>query len=132
MPRTPIGSRACDACGEPYLYYRVESKFCSDTCRSRMYQAGSRRTRIPDSVRFSVLRRDEFACRYCGHMPDEGAELEVDHVVPVSAGGALTALANLVTSCKRCNNGKHDTVIEPWEVPPPRGHGSDIEDGADA
>jgi 5-methylcytosine-specific restriction endonuclease McrA len=96
-----------------------------------MYQAGSRRTRIPDTVRFDVLRRDEFACRYCGFMPDEGAELTVDHVVAVSKGGALTSMDNLITACQRCNNGKADQDVEPWEIPPPRGHGSATEDGAD-
>lgn len=120
MSRTPKGTRACATCGESYLYYRDESQFCSTTCRSRMHQSGSRRTRIPDTVRFDVLRRDEFACRYCGFMPDEGAELTVDHVVPVDEGGALTAMSNLVTACQRCNNGKATKLIEPWEIPPPR------------
>lgn len=91
-----------------------------------MHQAGSRRTRIPDSVRFDVLRRDEFACRFCGAMPDEKqddgtwVQLRVDHVVPVDEGGALTHMSNLVTACQRCNSGKGVTVIDPAEVPPGR------------
>lgn len=47
-------------------------------------------------------------------------ELTVDHVVPVDEGGALTAMSNLVTACRRCNSGKSTTVIDPAEVPPPR------------
>lgn len=91
-----------------------------------MHQAGSRRTRIPDNVRFDVLRRDEFACRYCGAMPDERDPngdwivLTVDHVVPVDEGGALCAMDNLVTACHTCNSGKSTKVVDPAEVPGPR------------
>lgn len=56
------------------------------------------------SLRFKVFKRDEFTCRYCGSKSPE-AILEVDHVIPVSAGG-LDEFENLVTSCYSCNRGK--------------------------
>jgi 5-methylcytosine-specific restriction endonuclease McrA len=110
-------TRNCDACGQEYTYQRKTSKFCCDNCRQRWFAAGSRRTRIPDDVRFSILRRDGFACRTCGLSPEEYAELDVDHRVPVSKGGYLLDPSNLITLCGRCNNGKGTTVLDPDEWP---------------
>jgi hypothetical protein len=58
-------------------------------------------------LRFLVMRRDRFMCRHCGRSParNAGLELEIDHVVPWSEGGA-TSLENLQTLCLRCNAGK--------------------------
>lgn len=56
------------------------------------------------SVRFTVLRRDGYTCRYCGRKAPF-VSLQVDHVVPWSIGGT-NELSNLVTSCKECNLGK--------------------------
>lgn len=55
-------------------------------------------------LRFEILRRDSHTCRYCGaKAPD--VILHVDHVTPVSLGGADTP-DNLVAACKDCNIGK--------------------------
>lgn len=55
-------------------------------------------------IRFLVLRRDGFRCRYCGaKAPD--VQLHVDHVVPRARGGS-SDVANLVTACRQCNLGK--------------------------
>lgn len=71
---------------------------------------------IPLAVRFEILERDNFTCRYCGkHAPE--TELEVDHVKPRSRGGSDDR-ANLVATCRDCNRGKGDKQIEPpgqWE-----------------
>lgn len=56
------------------------------------------------ALRFEVLRRDSFACRYCGQIAPN-VTLEVDHVVEVAEGG-LDELENLVTACRACNRGK--------------------------
>jgi hypothetical protein len=56
------------------------------------------------SVRFEVLRRDNFTCRYCGRKAPS-VRLQVDHVVPWSAGGS-DELSNLVAACIECNIGK--------------------------
>lgn len=73
---------------------------------------GSRRSRragVSPKLRFAVLRRDGFACAYCGARPKE-KQLQVDHVVPVAAGGPTT-LENLVTACTDCNAGKGSGVL---------------------
>jgi hypothetical protein len=58
-------------------------------------------------LRFLVMRRDRFMCRYCGRSPaaHPGLILHVDHVVAWASGGRTT-LENLQTLCDRCNLGK--------------------------
>lgn len=55
-------------------------------------------------VRFSVFKRDNFTCQYCGRKPPN-VVLEADHVLAVANGGS-DAIHNLVTSCQDCNRGK--------------------------
>lgn len=57
-------------------------------------------------TRFLVLRRDGFACTYCGRRPPD-VELHVDHVIAYSKDGANDP-ANYTTACADCNLGKHD------------------------
>jgi len=52
--------------------------------------------------RRNLLLRDDHTCQYCGHV-GSAAELTVDHVVPVSRGGAADRWENVVVACKRCN-----------------------------
>lgn len=61
-------------------------------------------------LRFTVLARDGFRCLYCGRSADQGARLEVDHVLPVSEGGK-TVLGNLRTACHDCNSGKGSMLM---------------------
>lgn len=66
---------------------------------------------IPKRLRFEVLRRDKFACRYCGKTPPE-VKLEVDAVIPESLGGSHADGANLVTACEACNRGKGSSTLD--------------------
>jgi 5-methylcytosine-specific restriction endonuclease McrA len=51
--------------------------------------------------RFNIYARDENTCQYCGvRLPR--ADLNLDHVVPRSQGGA-TSWDNVVCSCVPCN-----------------------------
>lgn len=65
---------------------------------------------IPAQLRFRVLQRDGFRCRYCGRGAAQGAVLQLDHVVPVVAGGE-TSEDNLITACIDCNLGKSATDV---------------------
>lgn len=60
---------------------------------------------IPYWLRFEILKRDGFRCRYCGAGRFHQVALQVDHIHPVSKGG-LTVPDNLVTACEPCNKGK--------------------------
>lgn len=61
---------------------------------------------ISKRERFAILQRHSFTCVYCGaRAPD--VRLELDHAVPLAAGGPDDAL-NLVPACVDCNAGKAD------------------------
>lgn len=65
---------------------------------------------ISRRLRFEILRRDSYTCRYCGaKAPD--VELQVDHVIPTALGGGDEP-SNLVTSCTDCNQGKSSTAAD--------------------
>lgn len=61
-------------------------------------------------VRFEVLKRDGFRCRYCGANASTTL-LHVDHVIPRSKGG-IDAPENLVAACATCNAGKSDVRLD--------------------
>ena len=77
--------------------------------REYSYQVKMERAKMSDSLRYDILRRDNFRCQLCGATAQEGAKLHVDHIVPVAKGGR-TISSNLRTLCDRCNMGKSDKI----------------------
>ena len=73
------------------------------------YQVKVERAKMTDSLRYDILKRDNFRCQLCGATAQEGAKLHVDHIVPVAKGGKTIA-SNLRTLCDRCNMGKSDKI----------------------
>lgn len=69
-----------------------------------------KRGKLPFGVRWQVLWRDGFRCRYCGATPMD-ARLEIDHFVAVAHGGTDDAW-NLLAACRTCNQGKSDEFID--------------------
>lgn len=64
------------------------------------------------SLRYDILKRDNFKCVICGRTPKkDGVTLHVDHIIPVSKGGK-TEPENLRTLCSICNLGKSDKYDE--------------------
>jgi 5-methylcytosine-specific restriction endonuclease McrA len=59
------------------------------------------RSPIPEALRSEVWRRDCGRCVQCG----SNQNLQFDHIIPVSRGGATTA-ANLQLLCEACNKSK--------------------------
>ena len=70
----------------------------------------AKRKTMSQRLRFEILKRDGFRCRYCGVTP-QARVLRVDHVVPVSKGGTNDPL-NLVTACDPCNSGKTNRSLD--------------------
>ncbi|WNJ19091.1 HNH endonuclease [Pontibacter sp. G13] len=69
-----------------------------------------RRPGISSKLRFEIFQRDNFTCSYCNKSKEDGIKLEIDHKIPVDAGGT-DDINNLVTSCKECNQGKSNKII---------------------
>lgn len=67
-------------------------------------------------LREAILRRDNWTCQCCGNsiFREPNLLLEVDHIIPVSAGGK-TEPSNLQTLCWKCNRSKSDNIQMPFD-----------------
>lgn len=79
-----------------------------------MLEKENKREQVSKKVRFEVFKRDNFCCQYCGRSAPS-VVLQVDHINPVSKGGANDIL-NLVTSCWECNIGKSNNLLSDSQV----------------
>ena len=61
-------------------------------------------------LRFQILQKYNFTCQYCGRKAPE-CILEIDHKYPKSKGG-LDRIENYILSCRDCNIGKGDVILE--------------------
>lgn len=77
----------------------------------KLDQIRRERAKMTPKLRFTVLKRDNFTCQYCGARASDGVRLHVDQIVPVSRGG-LTELDNLTIACEMCNIGKSDMYLD--------------------
>lgn len=58
-------------------------------------------------VRLRVLARDGYVCFYCGHEGQDGNNLTIDHIIPVSKSPELAIdESNMRIACKSCNSKK--------------------------
>jgi hypothetical protein len=73
------------------------------------------RVRIPNQLRQKVIVKCDYACQYCGTVP-QNSELHIDHIVPVCQGGK-TVLDNLVVACQQCNLKKGGRTPEQAGMP---------------
>jgi len=65
---------------------------------------------LPKWLRFEILKRDGFRCRYCG-ATGRDVYLHVDHIHPRALGGTDDP-SNLTTACETCNVGKGATPLD--------------------
>lgn len=54
-------------------------------------------------------------CFYCGVQTNPFRDFSIDHVVPVSKGGA-NLQDNLIPCCTTCNSSKRDSDLEAWRI----------------
>ena len=83
----------------------AEALVALDEALAEFHASRPTRDAISPKLRFEVFKRDEYRCRICGSSAQDGVQLEVDHIHPVSKGGT-NELRNLQTLCKPCNRGK--------------------------
>ncbi|MCL1866890.1 MAG: HNH endonuclease, partial [Oscillospiraceae bacterium] len=83
--------------------YSIFSKI--ENIKEKEKSISYQRSLMTKSKRYDILKRDNFKCKFCGRKADDGVELEVDHIIPVSKGGKTTD-SNLQTLCYDCNQGK--------------------------
>jgi 5-methylcytosine-specific restriction endonuclease McrA len=57
------------------------------------------------STRLAIYLRDGLACCWCGSSVEEGTQLSLDHIKPVSKGGDNQP-TNLITCCMKCNSSR--------------------------
>ncbi|MCC7208067.1 MAG: HNH endonuclease [Anaerolineae bacterium] len=69
--------------------------------------------RIPGRLRRQVISRAHGRCEYCQTQQAIVIAMEIDHILPESAGGE-TSLANLCLACIGCNGFKlnHQTGLD--------------------
>jgi hypothetical protein len=73
--------------------------------RGELAMEGTKRRHIPHSVVSEVYRRDGAKCVICGSVEN----LQLDHIIPFSKGGADTA-ENLQVLCQKCNLKKSNKI----------------------
>ena len=71
----------------------------------RLTEISYERSRMTNSLRYDILKRDGYRCKICGSKSCDDVKLHIDHIIPVSKGGT-TDRENLQTLCDRCNSGK--------------------------
>ena len=81
------------------LYQRQKSKHYKATKR------GNHSALIPGAQLLKRWAEFDHACAYCGKPDHRADELELEHVVPISKGGAHH-LNNIVPACRQCNHSK--------------------------
>lgn len=113
MPHTQF-VKVCKHCSKEFTTIYTQKIYCSKDCARDVQRP------IPANLalRFRVLARDEFKCRYCGRNPlIDGVKLHIDHLVPQSELRSnkyidMNAFDNLITACSDCNHGKSDVILD--------------------
>ena len=67
---------------------------------------------IDIKTRAIVIARDKSTCQMCGrNVKDDHIKIEIDHIVPIYAGGT-NDISNLRCLCRECNQGKKHYDLE--------------------
>lgn len=89
------------------LYHRQKSK------HYKALRRGNASELISGQSLLQRWRQFDHCCAYCGAAEHRSAELEIEHVVPISKGGPHL-LSNIVPACTSCNSSKRRQELETW------------------
>lgn len=92
-----------EAARHPFLESIISANTCVDSVADHEPCKDVKRTTLRKEVQREVWRRDRGQCVECGSKEN----LEFDHVIPVSRGGANT-VRNIQLLCEACNRRKAD------------------------
>ena len=97
----------CIACNVRYFWNEGDENCTKFVCEDCTMRAPEKNISAWARLRFRILNRDEFTCRYCGNSParDTLCVLHIDHVQPRSKM-MNNSERNLITACALCNLGK--------------------------
>jgi 5-methylcytosine-specific restriction endonuclease McrA len=107
--------KSCKECDKKAMRTWVESN--PDRIRERNRRSHAKHRPYADLVPHT-LTFDKYTeicaafakrCAYCGR----DGRMEMDHVIPMSAGGGTTP-DNVVPACISCNRSKHNTPMKEW------------------
>ena len=103
---TPRVETSCVRCGGDLSHTRSNAIYCSKTCKSMDHTFKHRgKTRVASTARRRfIYERDAGSCYVC-NAPVPSDAFELDHLVPVAAGGTSEDF-NLAVSCRFCNRSK--------------------------
>ena len=76
--------------------------------KKRIPEVKTRTRGIPAKIRYDVYLRDNGSCVLCG----EDENIEFDHIIPFSKGGAHS-IENLRVLCRKCNRSRGNNMG--WE-----------------
>lgn len=95
------GQLICINCGS--VLPKRRWLYCSHKCNMEFY-----RKHVIDwsVIREDVFKRDNYTCCACGIRAERMEDLECDHIIPISSGGAQFDKQNLQTLCLDCHRKK--------------------------
>lgn len=98
--------RNCVHCGVAMpKAMRADARFCSEACNSAAHKLKRKGMPRREILRAYIIERDRSICHLCGKKVEPG-EIHLDHVIPLSLGGAHDE-TNIRVSHAFCNLSKH-------------------------
>jgi hypothetical protein len=108
----------CAWCDSSFVDRQSAARYCSRYCsvRAGRHRRRAREHNTPNNWRWSdfmrLVMRFDHRCAYCLAVVDQ---LDPDHVIPLSVGGA-DSISNLLPSCRACNCDKRDLPLHEWNA----------------
>ena len=97
------GRHLCRVCGK--VLKGRKTSFCDKRCLRDFFMKTDWQR-----VRRVIYERDGGECMICGEHIKRGKAYHVDHIMPISKGGAEFDLENLQLACPECNLKKSNKV----------------------